>query len=86
MADLISGKPYIDDGNIREFDVTRDDYVWHRDAEDRTVEILEGNGWRFQYEDNLPFLLTKGMKIHIYEGGYHRLLKGIDNLKIKINK
>ena len=84
--EIISGKPYIDNDNIREFDVTRDDYVWHRDAEDRIVEIIEGNGWRFQYEDDFPFLLTKGMRVYIKEGGYHRLLKGIDNLKIKINK
>ena len=41
------------DGVCRTFDPERDDaeYVWHRDKEDREVEVLEGEGWQFQYEN-----------------------------------
>ena len=62
-AATIFGKPYIDDGDIRTFDVTIDDceYVWHRDEEDRLIEILSGDGWQFQPDGCLPLLLKPGI-------------------------
>lgn len=80
--------PYIDNDNVRTFDVTKpnEDYVWHRDKEDRIIEILEGEGWQLQFENTLPFLLKPGMLFEIIEGEYHRLLKGATDLKIRINK
>jgi len=85
---IIFGKPYVDEGNIRTFDDNANDneYVWHRDKENREVEILEGQGWQFQYDKTLPFLLEKGLKIKIPKGEYHRLIKGFDTLKIRIVK
>lgn len=85
---IIFGKPYIDEGNIRTFDCNANDneYVWHRDKENREVEILEGQGWQFQYDKTLPFLLTKGLKVTIPKGEYHRLIKGYDTLKLRIVK
>jgi len=46
---------YIDDGNIRTFDVTKpsEDYVWHRDKEDRIIEVLSGEGWQLQFQNCL---------------------------------
>lgn len=88
VAEVISGNPYIDDGNVRTFDVTKpsEDYVWHRDKEDRIIEVLEGEGWQLQFENCLPFLLKERMKFEIPKGEYHRLLKGHNNLVVKIEK
>ena len=88
MAEVTFGKPYIDDGNIRTFDVTKpsEDYVWHRDKEDRIIEVLSGEGWQLQFQNCLPFLLKEGMKFEIPEGEFHRLLKGYNNLVIRIIK
>ena len=47
---VISGKPYTDLGDIRTFDINEDqaEFVWHKDKEDRMVEVISGNGWQFQ--------------------------------------
>lgn len=78
--------PYKDINGIRSFDALAEnsEYVWHRDKETREIEILEGDGWQFQVEQSLPWLLRPGMKFTIEQGEYHRLIKGINNLKIKI--
>ena len=54
--------------------------------EDRLIEVLEGDGWQFQPENSLPYLLKPGTKLKILKDEYHRLIKGINNLKIKITK
>tara|TARA_Y100000389_G_scaffold193126_1_gene221569 strand:- start:212 stop:463 length:252 start_codon:yes stop_codon:yes gene_type:complete len=80
--------PYTDDEGIRTFDVTAEDkeFVWHRDKEDRVIEILEGDGWQFQPDSALPFLMRPGLKFSIKAGEYHRIIKGINDLKIRINR
>ena len=80
-------KPYSDQNNIREFSSNVDelDLVWHQDKEDRLIEILEGEGWKFQKDNELPLELKKGDRIFIAEGEIHRVIKGTTNLKIKIN-
>lgn len=57
---------------------------WHCDEFDRTVYILEGSGWKFQYDDSLPFDLHVGDTIMISNSTYHRIHKGQTDLKIKI--
>ena len=81
-------KPYFDNGDIRTFDVdeSQDEYVWHRDKEDREVEVLSGDGWQLQIDGCLPFLLTQGLKFNIPKMTYHRLIKGINRLEVKITK
>lgn len=71
---------------IRTFPIDIDDseLVWHRDRNDRIVSIKSGGGWQFQYDNELPFLLEKGMEISIKKGIYHRVLKGYDDLIITI--
>jgi hypothetical protein len=88
VADLIFGKPYIEDGDTRTFDVdkSQDEYVWHRDREDRHIEVIAGAGWRFQPENCLPFLLQPGLEFDIKKNEYHRLIKGESDLKIKITR
>ena len=80
-------KPYTDSTNIRTFskDVDPIELVWHQDAEDRDIEILEGKGWEMQFDNELPFDIRKGDRIFITEGRIHRILKGTTDLKIKIN-
>jgi len=73
---------------IREFDADTDpmSLIWHEDQEDRIVEILTGNGWKFQFDEDLPFEMVTGDKINIPKGFLHRVIKGKNNLKIKIYK
>jgi len=80
-------KPYVNQGNIRTFskDVNPMELVWHQDKEDRSVEVLEGEGWQFQRDNELPLVMRKGDRIFIAEGQMHRVLKGKTDLKIKIN-
>ena len=80
-------KPYKDSSNIRVFskDVKPLELVWHKDDEDRNIEILEGEGWKFQFDNELPLTLTKGDRIFITKHRIHRVHKGVTDLKIKIN-
>jgi len=80
--------PYVDDGSIRTFDPSVDSHelVWHRDREDRTVTVLEGNGWSFQYDDCLPEKLQPGDVFRISKESYHRILQGDTPLKLHILK
>ena len=80
-------QPYKDDSNIRTFSKNVDpmELVWHQDAEDREIEVLEGKGWELQMDNELPFELVSGDHIFITEGQVHRILKGTTDLKIKIN-
>lgn len=79
--------PYTDKNNIREFSSNVDelDLVWHQDKEDRLVEVLEGEGWKFQRDNNVPVDMKIGDRIFIPEGEIHRIIKGTTDLKIKIN-
>ena len=80
-------QPYINKGNRRTFskDVDPMELVWHIGKEDRTIEILEGEGWAIQKDDELPLVVSKGDRIFIIEDQVHRILKGTTDLKIKIN-
>ena len=72
---------------IRMFDSAYPDflYQWHKDDEDRDIEILEGKGWQMQFDDELPFELVKRDHIFIKRHRIHRIHKGTTDLKIKIN-
>ena len=80
-------EPYKNKGNIRTFskDINKLELVWHKDKEDRHIEILDGEGWSIQMDDQLPLAVSKGDRIFITEGQVHRVLKGTTDLKIKIN-
>jgi quercetin dioxygenase-like cupin family protein len=73
---------------IREFSSEVDpmELVWHQDEEDRTIEILEGEGWQLQRDNELPLALQKGDIIFIPMGQIHRVIKGNNNLKLQITK
>jgi hypothetical protein len=71
---------------IREFNETIDpiELMWHRDNEDRIVEVLESTDWLMQLDDSLPIILNK--PIFIPKHMYHRVIKGTGNLLVKIIK
>ena len=79
--------PYIDQDNIRTFskDVDEMDLIWHRDDEDRNIEVLEGKGWFFQRDNELPLELKEGDRIFMPRHQVHRVIKGETDLKISIN-
>ena len=73
---------------IRTFsaDVDEMDLIWHADKENRIITVLEGNGWKFQFDEELPIEMTDGLSISIFEGRIHRVIKGEGPLKIKLQK
>lgn len=92
LHDDIKDKPYVDlevtdEYIIREFGQNIDpiELMWHRDNEDREVEVLQaGDGWQFQYDEKLPTELKPSSHIFIPKHEWHRLWKGDDKLLLKI--
>lgn len=87
-------QPYVDEkitdsSWIRTFDPTftdSEEYVWHVDKFDREVIVLDGCGWRFQFDDEIPFDININDQILIPKMVYHRLIIGNTKLRIKINE
>ena len=73
---------------VREFSQDTDpmSLVWYQDNEDRTITVLEGQGWQIQKDNELPLVLQEGDSIFIPMGQIHRVIKGNTNLKIQITK
>lgn len=88
MAEIISGNPYDEEGDIRTFHsyVKTDELVWHRDNEDRKITVIEGEGWQFQFNGSLPMELRKDRMFEIPRDMYHRLIKGKTKLVLRIEK
>ena len=88
-----NNKPYVEhklnNGNIlRTFskDALTEELVWHRDRENRIVEVLEGDGWEIQLEDRLPEPLIKGKEYVIPAYTFHRIKRGTTDLTLKITE
>ena len=87
-------KPYkdlevTDEYTVREFGSNIDPIhlMWHRDNEDRVVEVVEsGEGWGFQFDNGLPFDLEPNTSIFILRHDWHRVIKGKGVLLLKIHK
>ena len=86
-----NAKPYTDievtdEYIIREFNASIDpiELKWHRDREDRIVEIVGNTDWKIQLEDQLPTSINES--IFIPKGQWHRVIKGNGTLTLKINK
>jgi len=71
---------------IREFDKNIDsgEFVWHRDREDRVIKSIGKTDWLIQIDNELPKEINE--KVFIPMGVYHRLIKGTNDLKIKLIK
>ena len=90
---VVEGKPYIEhklnNGMLlRTFskDAMIEELVWHRDHNDRIVEVVEGEGWEIQFEDKLPQPLKVGIQYNIPANTYHRVKRGTTDLVIKIKE
>ena len=73
---------------IREFNENIDpiELKWHRDLNARKITVLNGEGWYFQRDNELPFELKEGVSIFINALEWHRVIKGDTTLKIKIEE
>jgi hypothetical protein len=86
--------PYIDDiidhtCKIRTFDPEKNalhEYVWHRDEKDREVTVLGGEGWKIQFDNELPQNININDTFFIPKMIYHRIIPGKTKLRIKINE
>ena len=49
---------------------------WHADETDRIVKVMsKSEGWKFQFDNELPFDLEIGKSFKIPSGKIHRLIK-----------
>ncbi len=71
---------------LREFsqDIDPIELMWHRDDEDRLVEIVGETDWQLQLDNQLPTSMNQPIFIPRHE--WHRVIKGTGNLKLKIHK
>ena len=71
---------------IREFkqDTDSGDFTWHRDREDRIIESIGETDWMIQIDNELPKQIRG--EVFIPMGIYHRVIKGTEDLKIKLKK
>lgn len=87
MSDFPFKETHIEDNlYLREFEesVDVDDLEWHRDREDRIVEIIGKTDWQLQMDNELPKVMTG--KLFIPKEIWHRVIKGTGELKVKITK
>jgi hypothetical protein len=87
------GLPFVEnklrDGRfLRRFEesVDDDELIWHRDREDRIVEVLQSEGWFYQADNELPVLMERGAVISIPARTWHRIIKGAGELVVAVEK
>jgi hypothetical protein len=70
---------------IREFNENIDpiELMWHRDNENRTIEIVGETDWKVQLDNQLPTSLNEHIFIERHQ--WHRVIKGTGTLKLKIH-
>ena len=73
---------------IRTFDkdVPDNELIWHRDQNDRMVEVVNGYVWKFQFDNELPLDLKPGDILYIKKDRIHRVIKGYSDLTLKIKE
>lgn len=73
----------IDGDQIRVFSESIDpiELKWHRDLEDREIIAVGETDWQIQLDDQLPQEISN---VIIKKGVWHRLIKGTNELRIKI--
>lgn len=52
-----------------------EELIWHRDAEDRSIRVLKGDGWYFQRDNELPLLMVPGETYIIKKCTWHRVIR-----------
>lgn len=87
-------KPYTDEKItdnkwIRTFDSSiteSEEYIWHIDKNDRSITVIEGNDWKFQFDNELPMNININDRFTVPKMVYHRLIPGKTKLRIEINE
>jgi len=70
---------------VFESTINTDEIIWHKDREDRIVEVIKNDGnWLFQMDNDLPQPLQG--KIFIPKEKYHRTIKGHGDLILNVTK
>ena len=71
---------------IRTFsaDTHPEEFKWHWDEQDRTIQSLDSTDWQFQFDNQLPISLNQ--EIFIKCGEIHRIIQGTSDVRIKIIK
>jgi len=67
-------------------DCSAEELVWHRDKKDRTIKVVSGVDWKFQHDNELPFVMKVGDVIKIKKETYHRIHKGEGRLILEIEE
>lgn len=68
---------YTPEIEVRRFDakLTEEETQWHRDAEDRLVRKISGDGWLIQLDDKIPVPLRYNESHFIPAGVWHRAIR-----------
>jgi len=65
-------------------DIDASELVWHRDAEDRLLKVLDGGeNWLIQLDNELPKVIDN---TYVKKDVYHRLIKGNGYILIELTK
>ena len=57
---------------------------WHTDGTTRFMQVLEGVGWKFQYQGETAKEIGPGTSIHINKNSILNLIKGSTDLTVRI--
>ena len=78
--------PISEDKFTRIFDanVDPDELVWHRDRRDRHIRVVKNEGWKIQFDNELPVDINSVEEIPRMV--YHRLIKGQGSLVLEIEE
>lgn len=57
----------------------KENYVWHKDSNNREVFMICLGKFKFQYDNKLPFIIKTFDRLYINKEDYHRIIpyKGI---------
>jgi hypothetical protein len=69
---------------VFEENIDASELIWHQDREDRTIKVIEANGWGYQLDNQLPLPLKKGQELFIPRMTYHRVIKGTGLLVVEV--
>ena len=57
---------------------------YHTDLEARTVTVISGSGWKFQFEGKSEIDMTEDLVIEIPADTSHKIIKGTTDLIVTI--
>lgn len=60
--------------------------TWHRDANDRLVEVIQSKGWQIQVDNRVPILMREGDVYRIPGGMWHRVIPATGDLVVLIKE